>query len=78
MIKAIVIIIIALLGLMDYMLIVSCAKFEKEFERSKSMSCSKWAYEPEKCDGDYCVGDCDLCKKAEYIVSDPEESETEE
>lgn len=24
------------------------------------MSCSKWAYEPEKCDGDYCVGDCRL------------------
>lgn len=29
------------------------------------MSVSKWAYEPEKCDGDYCVGDCDFCHKAE-------------
>ena len=31
------------------------------------MSVSKWAYEPDKCEGDYCVGDCDLCnKKWEY------------
>lgn len=29
------------------------------------MSVSKWAYTPEKCDGDTCVGDCDLCGKAE-------------
>ena len=29
------------------------------------MSVSKWAYEPEKCDGDYCVGDCDYCHKAD-------------
>ena len=29
------------------------------------MSVSKWAYTPEKCDGDYCIGDCDLCIKAE-------------
>lgn len=29
------------------------------------MSCSKWAYEPEKCDYDYCVGDCDFCHKAD-------------
>lgn len=28
------------------------------------MSVSKWAYEPEKCDGAPCVGDCDLCSKA--------------
>lgn len=26
------------------------------------MSVSKWAYEPDKCDGDYCVGDCDFCR----------------
>ena len=25
------------------------------------MSVSKWAYEPEKCDGHCCTGDCDLC-----------------
>ena len=29
------------------------------------MSVSKWAYKPEKCDGDYCCGDCDYCNKAE-------------
>lgn len=25
----------------------------------------KWGYEPSKCDGDFCIGDCDLCNKAE-------------
>ena len=29
------------------------------------MSVSLWAYNPSKCDGDYCPGDCDLCRKAE-------------
>lgn len=29
------------------------------------MSVSKWAYEPSKCDGDICAGDCDLCPKAD-------------
>lgn len=29
------------------------------------MSVSKWAYEPQKCDGKYCPGDCDDCNKAE-------------
>jgi len=29
------------------------------------MSVSKHAYEPEKCDGQKCVGDCDFCDKAE-------------
>ena len=29
------------------------------------LSVSKWAYEPEKCDGDFCPGDCDECSKAE-------------
>lgn len=28
------------------------------------MSCSLWAYDPEKCDYDYCPGDCDFCHKA--------------
>lgn len=27
------------------------------------MSVSKWAYTPEKCDGDFCIGDCDNCSK---------------
>lgn len=38
------------------------------------MSVSKWAYSPEKCDGDLCVGDCDLCGKA-YENDDEELSE---
>lgn len=29
------------------------------------MSVSKWAYNSEKCDGDYCCGCCDECEKAE-------------
>lgn len=29
------------------------------------MSVSKWSYDPDKCDGDYCPGDCDNCSKAE-------------
>lgn len=29
------------------------------------MSVSKWAYSPEKCDGEPCPGDCDMCSKAE-------------
>ena len=31
------------------------------------MSVSKWAYTPEMCDGEYCVGDCDLCSKVATI-----------
>lgn len=37
------------------------------------MSVSKWAYTPEKCDGDICVGDCDLCPKKDE--GDEEEEE---
>ena len=29
------------------------------------MSVRKWAYEPWKCEGDYCPGACDFCRKAE-------------
>ena len=29
------------------------------------MSVSLWAYNSEKCDGDYCCGCCDECEKAE-------------
>lgn len=25
------------------------------------MSVDKWAYDPKKCDGQPCVGDCDKC-----------------
>lgn len=36
------------------------------------MSCSKWAYIPAKCDGDFCPGDCDYCGKATELLT-PEE-----
>ena len=29
------------------------------------MSVSKFAYEPWKCDGEFCIGDCNICYKAE-------------
>lgn len=29
------------------------------------MSVSKWAYESWKCDGDFCIGECDRCRKSE-------------
>ena len=31
------------------------------------MSVSKWCYNPDYCDGDFCVGDCDLCPKTDEI-----------
>lgn len=37
------------------------------------MSCSKWSYTPEKCDGDSCVGDCDNCQKADIDNNDSED-----
>lgn len=41
------------------------------------MSVSKWAYSPNKCDGEFCIGDCDLCYKAN-IPDDDEEDEIEQ
>ena len=29
------------------------------------MSVSKWAYEAWKCEGEFCIGDCNLCYKAQ-------------
>lgn len=29
------------------------------------MSVSKWAYDPDICDGDFCPRDCDDCPKKE-------------
>jgi len=34
------------------------------------MSVFRWAYDPKKCDGDYCCGDCDNCRKAEQEEDD--------
>lgn len=40
--------------------------------RGKIMSVSKWNYDPERCDYDYCPGDCDFCHKSEeeYTVEE--------
>lgn len=37
------------------------------------MSVSKWAYEPDKCNGQPCVGECDLCPKAEEVEEENED-----
>lgn len=42
------------------------------------MSVSKYAYTPEFCDNDSCVGDCDLCSKRENIVEKEDESMSDE
>ena len=42
------------------------------------MSCSKWAYKPEMCDGQICPGDCDLCHLWEEYGEDDDEEETQE
>ena len=34
------------------------------------MSVRLWAYESWKCDGDYCVNRCDICKKANLESDD--------
>lgn len=35
------------------------------------MSVSKWAYEPKKCDGQFCCGDCEFCE----LANDTDEEE---
>lgn len=34
------------------------------------MSVKMWCYDPGKCDGDYCRGDCDRCPKAGILSDD--------
>jgi len=36
------------------------------------MSVSKWAYNPQVCDGDYCYGECDVCPKREEALEEEE------
>lgn len=36
------------------------------------MSVSLWAYDPDKCEGNVCPGDCDICHKWE----DDDDNET--
>ena len=40
---------------------------EEYYQREGGLyvSVDKWAYSPEKCDYEYCVGDCDRCPLAE-------------
>ena len=37
------------------------------------MSVSKWNYTPEKCDGHYCPGECDLCSREDMTERLPGE-----
>lgn len=50
-------------------------KIKKWFlvESEEDMSVSKWAYAKWKCEGECCVGDCDMCSKAEESYCDPDE-----
>lgn len=36
------------------------------------VSVSKWSYSSEKCDGDFCVGDCDYCSKEDSTTKNDE------
>ena len=46
------------------------------------MSCDKWFYHPDVCDGNICPGDCDLCSipknPPEDLCEDILDDETEE
>ena len=30
------------------------------------MSVHRWAYDPDKCEGNFCPGDCDCCEKVDW------------
>lgn len=34
-----------------------------------------WAYDPDKCDGDWCPCDCDSCYKSEIVEEDEDEED---
>ena len=40
------------------------------------MSGSKWRYTPEKCDGDFCPGECDNCPKCWEDAEEEDEGKT--
>ena len=43
------------------------------------MSVSLWAYDPDRCDGDFCPGDCQFCSKnPEYGGNDYLEEEDDQ
>ena len=39
------------------------------------MSTSLWAYNPDKCDGDFCPMNCDICVKANAEEEDEDDVE---
>ena len=41
------------------------------------MSVSKWAYSPDRCDGNFCIGDCDWCRTNPDRDSDCDDREDE-
>ena len=49
-----------------------------EFCRGGRMSVSKWGYHPDRCDGEYCPGDCDICDKSEGEEVDILDEKTKE
>lgn len=55
--------------------IVRNTKWLLQLRRKENrMSVSKWNYEPDKCDGHYCPGDCDLCSIEEEREEDESRS----
>ena len=43
------------------------------------MSCDKWAYDPERCEGHLCPGDCDFCELwNEDLLDEEDEKEIEQ
>lgn len=50
----------------------------KEFCGGGIMSVSRWGYHPDKCDGEYCPGDCDICDKSEGEEVDIMDEKTKE
>ena len=41
--------------------------------KEREMSTDKWAYDPERCDGHYCCGDCDNCMLDDLMDEDEQE-----
>ena len=68
-----VVIIIGLLFVMDAWLIVTVIRKERE----QNMSVDKYAYEPWKCDGRFCPGDCRFCDIADMTRDEDEDAEEE-
>lgn len=44
-----------------------------KWREEREMSTDKWAYDPERCDGHYCCGDCDNCMLDDLMDEDEQE-----